>query len=101
MEINFLAEKKMQESIMNVIKEHALKAQDSEYDRSVCILAISKARELILSIPATLTPEQYRSELIEQLSNFQQNYHDSEGQYTSGKGVIGSLLADLSIALKP
>ena len=91
----------MQETLFEVLKKHALKAQGSEYDRSVCILAISKARELILSIPTTMEPEDYRSEIITQVSNFQQNYHDSDGQYTSGKGVLGDLLGDILNVLKP
>ncbi len=85
----------MQSAILEIIEEHALMAQQSEYDRTVCILAISNARKLIQSISITSTSEEYLSEVIKQLSDFQQNYHDPDGQYTSGKGTIGALLGDL------
>lgn len=90
----------MQDTVQKIIEKHAIKAQQSEYDRSVCILAISKARKLIQSIPIDTSIEQYHSQVIKQLSDFQQNYHDSDGQYTSGKGVLGDLLGDLISTLK-
>ncbi len=88
----------MQEQIYKLLEEHAIKAQQSEYDRSVCILAISRARKLIQSIP--VSSKEYHSEIIKQLSTFQQNYQDPDGKFTSGKGVIGALLGDLIAVLK-
>ncbi|MBT8141592.1 MAG: hypothetical protein HKN88_00235 [Gammaproteobacteria bacterium] len=91
----------MQKNIQQILKEHALKAQRSEYDRSVCISAVSKARKLIESIAETSDPNEYRKVLIDKLTDFQQNYYDPDGQYTSGKGVLGDLLGDIITALKP
>ena len=85
---------------MNNLIEHAFnKARDnahaSEYDRGVCILAISRAYDVFATIPIRGEPEDYLNSVKVAISNFQDNYNDPDGEYTNGTAIIGTLLSHL------
>ena len=81
--------------IMAIIDMHARKAQASQYDRSVAIAAIAAARDAVQTVAADLAPTDYSSEVWQKLNTLMQTYHDPDGEYTSGKGVIGDLAFDI------
>ena len=84
-----------QQNILRVVDEHARKASESQYDRAVAIAAIAAVRKLILAIPEQAKAEAYRMEVLAKLDQLKKGYHDSDGQFTSGKGVIGAVIDDL------
>lgn len=89
-----------QDSIISqLIEKHAQKASMSQYDRAVSITAISAARQVVLAIPSNLPSEEYQARVLAELGQLMERYHDLDGEYTSGKGVIGSLVDDLHYAL--
>jgi len=89
-----------QETIISqLIEKHAHKASMSQYDRAVSITAISAARQVVLAIPSNLPAEVYQARVLAELGQLMERYHDPDGQYTSGKGVIGSLVNDLHYTL--
>ena len=87
-------------NILDLVDTHAQKARMNEYDRGVCILAISTARERILALPSDILAETFAAQVLEELTALHKNYHDPDGEYTSGKGVIGALLEDIRSSLK-
>lgn len=89
-----------QKIIYALIERHAQKARESEYDRSVAIAATSASREIAMAVPRDLEGKAYAARVLSELSQLMARYHDPDGEYTSGKGVIGALLDDLRVALK-
>ena len=85
--------------VSSLIDKHAQKARESEYDRSVAIAAISTAREVVAAVPAGGDDEEYAASLLSRLHDLMAHYHDPDGVYTSGKGVLGALANDISVAL--
>jgi hypothetical protein len=86
--------------VQAVIERHAQKARESEYDRTVAIAAISASREVVSAVPGDLQGRDYAARILSQLHQLAASYYDPDGEYTSGKGVIGALLSDLQVALK-
>ncbi len=86
--------------IQKILDGHALKAAASEYDRSVCITAVATARSTVSECLESSAPHVDTDLLLRRLLDLQANYHDPDGEYTSGKGVIGVLIADIHSALK-
>ena len=83
------------EAVNQIINQHALKAQQSAYDRDTCVLAILKAREALMTIPDDLDEQTFAKQVLQILDELFNRYHDSTGQYTSGRGVIGALRDDI------
>ena len=81
-----------------LLEKHAQKARESEYDRSVAITAISTAREVIAAIPDDGTDKEFAAALLSRLQDLAAHYHDPDGVYTSGKGVLGALVDDIHVA---
>ena len=88
-----------QKIVRALLDKHAQKASESEYDRSVAISAISASREIIQAVPTDLNGKEYAACVLSELEKLLAGYHDPDGEYTSGKGVIGALLDDLQCAL--
>ena len=86
--------------IADIVAEHALSAQKSQYDVSVCISAVAAARQVIESVSPNLSPERYADKVRQELASLQAGYNDTDGQYTNGRGVIGSLSGDVSSVLR-
>ena len=85
--------------VKDLLDVHAGKAAQSEYDRTVSITAISAARKTIADVSASLPDGLYAALVLEKLRDLASGYHDPDGEYTSGKGVLGDLLGDLEAAL--
>lgn len=87
-----------QSALSSLVDKHALKAGESEYDRGVAVAAIAAARKTILAVPIGTDVSAYHAGVRAALERLHARYHDPDGQYTSGKGVIGSLIDDLPVA---
>ena len=81
--------------ILDIINKHALKAQASEYDRSVALTAIASARARIEEVLVEGSADCYGLNVLSCLALLYENYNDLDGQYTNGRGVLGSLIGDL------
>lgn len=81
--------------VQTLIEKHHKQALASPYDYKVSILAIGAARDVIDAVDTTLDERDYAQQVILRLTQLRERYYDSEGEYTSGKGEIGSLLSDI------
>ena len=59
----------------------------------------STAREVIAAVSDDGTDKEYAASLLSRLQDLAAHYHDPDGVYTSGKGVLGALVDDLYTAL--
>ncbi|NNE24789.1 MAG: hypothetical protein HKN11_19495 [Rhizobiales bacterium] len=78
-----------------VLTRHALAAQASEYDRSVAVTAIAAARAVITGAAVEGSAGDYGRTVYAAVASLHQTYNDPDGEYTNGRGVLGSLLGDL------
>ena len=85
--------------VQELIDYHAIKAQQSAYDRDTCILAILKVRETLMTIPNDLDESTYTELVLQKLAELLSTYYDPDGMYTSGRSVIGSLRDDIHAAI--
>ena len=80
--------------VFDILNEHSRKAEVSEYDRSVSIKAVLTVRDWInANSPPT------KKAIVDGIENLRSNYNDPDGVYTNGRGIIGSILDDLSAKL--
>jgi hypothetical protein len=91
----------LQQQIIEIVNRHALKAQQSQYDRRVTISAVAAVRKVVMSVSTDLLPSDYRREIIAQLSELLSDYYDPDGEYTSGKGTVGDLVYEIKVSLEP
>ena len=89
--------KEIQTQILQVLNRHARKAQDSQYDRSVSITAIATARNHFNRVILDGSAEAYRQRVLADLIALQETYNDPDGEFTNGRGVLGSLIGDISL----
>lgn len=83
-------------AIKKIINEQAIKEAGSPYDKSVCITAVTAARDVFEGVEVSGSATQYIGWVYDAISRLQDNYSDSDGQYTNGKAPIGSVLGRLS-----
>jgi hypothetical protein len=91
----------LQQEIIEIVDRHALKAQQSQYDRRVTISAVAAVRQVVMSIFTALPQSNYNREVIDQLSALLSDYYDPDGEYTSGKGTVGDLVYEIKCYLEP
>ena len=85
--------------VANIVMMHRKNASQSAYDHKVAIMAVGSAASLIEQFNWSGNIQADLERLLPSLESFRNNYYDSDGEYTSGKGEIGSLLADLKYLL--
>ena len=86
--------------VMAVIADHATKAQASQYDRGVAITAVASARRTVESLSLQQADaDSHRQTILDALNALRTDYNDPDGLYTNGKGVLGSLIDDVYLAL--
>ncbi len=90
-----------QQQIIEIVNRHAMKAQQSQYDRRVTISAVAAVRKVVMSISTDLPQADYTRETIDQLSELLSDYYDPDGEYTSGKGTVGDLVYEIKRHLEP
>ena len=82
-------------AIEEIFVKRSRKAAQSEYDRSVCIRAVATARDVFDSVPVEGNAAQYGQAVVSALAPLYENYNDPDGEFTSGKGVIGDAYMDV------
>lgn len=92
--------KEMQSAIADIIEKRSAAASQSQYDRMVCVSAVSEARRVFDGVPVQGTADQYGEAVLSAIGKAQEDYYDSEGEYTSGKSSIGDVYLDISLLLK-
>ena len=90
----------LKNQIVAAIEKHAVAAQVSEYDRTVSITAVAAARSVVGSIIPDNPVQIYAEQISSALKSLLQTYNDSDGEYTNGRGVIGSLLGDVEAVIQ-
>ena len=90
----------MRTRIQEILDTHARKASASEYDRAVFISAVAAARSTVSEYLVNAGPDIDADLLLQRLQDLYAGYHDPDGKYTSGKGAIGDLMADLGPVLR-
>ena len=81
----------LQSQVSALVEQHQQKAEQSAYDRSVAIVAIGYAAQLVESFTYSGNDVEDLSALVASLEQLTTSYNDSSGEYSSGKGEIGSL----------
>jgi hypothetical protein len=90
----------MRQEILRVVKSHAISAQASQYDRRVAVTAIGAVRSSVENIPVEGSAQSYGRKILAAVTSLLEGYNDPEGEYTNGRGIIGSLLGDLAGVVK-
>jgi hypothetical protein len=81
--------------VLALLDKHSQQAADSAYDRGVCVLAVSRARECIALIGDDIPQERFREVVRQRLAKLIDGYRDEDSVYTSGKSVLVPILDDL------
>ena len=89
----------MRKAINRIMKRRLTKANESQYDVMVCIRSVEAARQVFESIPLEGTASDYGHAVEAALGELQENYWDSDGEYTS-KGMVGDVGSDVYQLLK-
>ena len=83
------------QAVADILDRHSIMAQQSEYDRGVCIAALLSVREILAPLPETLAEEDYLAQARQRVALHADHYRDSDGRYTSGRSVIIGILDEL------
>ena len=78
-----------------IIEAHSMKAAESAYDRRVCVAAVGRARDVIVNIAGDLPDAEFLAEARKRIGALAENYHDPDGEYTSGRSVLVPILDEL------
>ena len=87
--------KRIRNEVSKLVEIHRNRASNSPYDHKVSIMAIGAASMAINDVAGSLEDKDYLDAIENKLSELRDRYNDRNGEYTSGKGEIGSLLADI------
>ena len=85
----------LREKLLNIVERHQQKAEYSQYDRKVAIVAVGTVWQIIDAFDWSGNMMNDVRKVIEVLTKLRDKYNDTSGQYSSGKGEIGSLLKDI------
>ena len=69
---------------------------ESPYDKSVCITAVTTAKDTFERISVTGSAPEYIARVYDAIDKLQDIYVDSDGEFTNGKAPIGGVL-DINI----
>ena len=81
--------------VFALLDTHSQRAASSEYDVSVCVLAVSRARDAIRKIADDVPEARFRDAARKCIADLADGYHDEDGQFTSGRSVLVPILDDL------
>ena len=90
---------RLSKEIETIFAERGLAAARSEYDRSVCVEAVRAARLVFESVPVVGDGPDYVRSVLAALAPLYETYHDPDGVYTSGRGVIGDVYGAIGLLL--
>ena len=75
------------------MEEQTIKESASEYDRSVCITAVAAARDTFEAVEVAGSASEFVGRVYDAIRELQDNYSDSDGEYTNGTAPIGNVLS--------
>ena len=81
--------------VFALLDNHSQQAASSEYDVSVCVLAVSRARDAVRKIADDVPAEQFRDAARKCIASLVDGYRDEDGQFTSGRSILVPILEDL------
>ena len=84
----------MLKAIGRIMDRQLAEANKNQYDVLVCIRSVDAARAVFKGIPVAGTAYCYGTAVMEALLALQENYWDSDGEYTS-KGRVGDVCSDV------
>lgn len=84
----------MFKAIRRIMKRQIAEAARSQYDVLVCIRSVDAARTVFETVPVEGTATGYGNAVKAALFALQENYWDSDGEYTS-KGRVGDVCSDV------
>ena len=85
----------LHQKITSVFARRSAAAAQSQYDRSVCIRAVGAAREVFEGVSIEGSATEYCQTVLAALGPLLENYNDPDGEFTSGRGVLGDIYSDI------
>ena len=75
-----------------IVNEQIEREKQSPYDWKVAVTAAWAAESHWKGVPVEGDAETYVAQVVQKLTELRERYYDADGEYTSGKGEIGSIL---------
>ena len=86
--------------IVAIMADRQAAAAASPYDWKVCVGAVSAARGEFENVIVAGTAHDYGAAVISRLERLRDAYYDPDGEYTSGRSDIGTVIENIRKALK-
>jgi len=86
--------------IVAIMADRQAAAAASPYDWKVCVGAVSAARGEFEKVGVSGTAQDYGAAVISRLERLRDAYYDPDGEYTSGRSDIGTVIENIRKALK-
>jgi hypothetical protein len=86
--------------IVEIMADRQAAASASPYDWKVCVGAVSAARGEFEKVAVAGTAHDYAAAVIAHLERLRDAYCDPDGEYTSGRSDIGTVIEKIRKALK-
>jgi len=86
--------------IIAIMADRQAAASASPYDWKVCVGAVSAARGEFEKVAVAGTAHDYATAVMARLGRLRDAYCDPDGEYTSGRSDIGTVIEKIRDALK-
>ncbi|WP_095204834.1 hypothetical protein [Mesorhizobium carmichaelinearum] len=86
--------------IIAIMADRQAAASASPYDWKVCVGAVSAARSEFEKVVVAGTAHDYAADVIARLERLRDAYYDPDGEYTSGRSDIGTVIEKIRKALR-
>lgn len=80
-------------AIMVIVEDRRIAAAKSDYDWKVCVRAVAAAAAFIDSVPVSGTARDHHRAVLSGLQTLFDGYYDADGEYTSGRSDIGTIIS--------
>jgi len=87
-----MAAEQFRDRVAAIIADCQTAAAASPYDWKVCVGAVGAARAEFEKVSVTGTAQDYAAALISRLERLRDGYFDPDGEYTSGRSDIGTVV---------
>jgi hypothetical protein len=87
-------------AIAAIMAERAADAEQSPYDWKVCVRAVGVADDAFKKVAVSGDGREYCERVIAALTALRDEYYDHEGEYTSGRSDIGTIVDGVEQLLK-
>jgi hypothetical protein len=86
--------------IVAIMADRQAAAAASPYDWKVCVGAVSAAQGEFEKVVVDGTAHDYGAAVISRLERLRDAYYDPDGEYTSGRSDIGTVIENIRTALR-